>query len=237
MKTNLFATAVITLLLFASCTEAFRHKMKVADHYVDDMNATGVTCGASTNTTNGVTVTKTTLTFAGCDNKIEDIEREYAANRVAKDFYGEMTEEDLAGETHLEIIAETKDKITFTYVFELEDLKEVEEYLATTDKVVNACIEDDQAAIGKLKDDEMMPDEAMYQIYNVTHYNDSLFAGQQLKTEVIGYRFAEGAEDPDLQLFSVDYGVTGDNAITYYTINIDRETKKVVYIWLRTDPL
>lgn len=234
MKTNLTtALCALTILFLSSCTEAFRHKMEVADKYVDDMHASSVTTGASTNTNNGETVSMTTLTFKGCEAGIDDIDREWAANRVAKEFLAEMAEKDIEGETHLQIIAETGEN-NFDYMFELDDLKRTDEFLAIATEAVNACISADTSAINAMKDDAMMPDDQMYQIYSVMFYNDSLYGGAQLDPEVLGYRFAEGVDDPDLKLFSVDYNASATEAHTRYTINIDRDTKKVVYIWLKT---
>jgi hypothetical protein len=233
IKTNLLALGAISMLLLSSCTEAFRHKMEVADKYVDDMKATGVTCGASAATSNGESTSQTMLTFTGCDPDVEDIEREWTANRVANEFLGEMTGKDLEGETHLQIIAETG-KNNFDYTFELDKLKRTDEYLDVVNEAVEACIAADTLAVDALKDDELMPDDQMYQIYNVLVYNDSIYGGQKLDNELLGYRFTTGVDDPDLKLFSADYVAKGAEATTRYTINIDCDTKKVVYIWVKT---
>ncbi len=235
-KTNPIVLCAFLMLFLASCTEAFKHKQEVADKYLDDMNASSVTCGVSAETSNGVSTSMTTFTFKDCSSHIEDVERERAANSVAKEIATELSEKDLEGETHLKIIAESKAGETFTYLFELPELRKAEEYLKITDDAVAACIADDQAAIQKLKDNELLPDDVMGEIYYVTHYNDSLYAGQKLTTEMLGYRFANGVDDPELELFSVDYEVTGESAHTNYTINVDRNTNKVVYIWLKTNP-
>lgn len=236
MKANFILAGALATLLFVSCTDTFRYKMQVADKYVDDMEATGVTCGTSTQTNNGTSMSMTTLTFTGCRPEVGDVEREWMASRVAKDFLGEMTDKDLEGETHLKIGVETTDGAAYEYLFPLNELKEVGGYLAITDKALQACVMDDEAAFDQLKDNKLMPDEEMYQIYLVTHYNDSLFAGQPLDKKMLGYRFAEGANNADLKLFSVDYDVQGETAHTFYTINLDRDTKKVVYVWLKTNP-
>jgi hypothetical protein len=236
MKTNPIALCAIAMLFLASCTEAFKHKQEIADKYVDYMNAARVTCGVFSETNNGESMSMTTFTFSDCSSHIEDIEREWAANKVAIDMLGELSEKDLEGETHMKIIAESKAGETFTYLFELPDLRKTDEFLKIADDAVAACIADDHDAIHKIKDNKMMPDDLMDEIYDVTHYNDSIYEGQKLTTEMLGYRFANGADDEELELLSVEYDVKGESAHTYYTINVDRNTKKVVYIWLKTDP-
>lgn len=231
-KFLLFGT--VAMLCLASCTAEFKHKMEVADKYIDDMSADNVVCGTASETNNGQSMSMTTLKFTGCSSHIDEIEREWAVNKVAKEFYGEMTEKDIEGETHLKITAETKGSTTFDFIFPLSDLKRIDEFTAICNEAMEACVYNDTAAIDALKDDEMMPDEEMYQIYNVMAYNDSLYEGDNVVKDMMGYRFAEGENDPDLKLFSVDYDVTGTNYHTRYTINIDRETNKVVYIWLKT---
>lgn len=227
----------IGLMLFAtSCTEAFKHKMEVADKYLDDMQASSVVCGTATETNNGETMNMTTLKFEGCANSTEDLERERIANQVAADFYSEMKPEDVAGETHLKISAETKDNMQYEYLFELEALKNVSEYQSTADQMLEACIAQDSLAIRELKDNSMMPDDQMYQIYDVLAYNDSIYAGDNLVKEFNGFRLTNGVDDPDLELFSANYMVVGKEWNTMYTINIDRSSKKVVYVWVKTDP-
>lgn len=236
MTKSPIAICVIAILFLASCTEAFKHKQEVAEKHLDEMEAGNVTCGVLAETNNGESRSMTTYTFTDCSSQIEDIEREWTANKVANELLAELTEKDLEGETHMKIIAETKAGETYTYLFELPDLKKTEEYIKITDDAIAACIEDDQDAFDKLKDDELLPDEAMIEIYSVTHYNDSVYDGQQLTTEMLGYHFTTAVEDEELELFSADYDVAGENAHTMYTINVDRNTNKVVAIWLKTDP-
>jgi Fe-S cluster assembly iron-binding protein IscA len=236
MNKTLLALSAIATLWMTSCTETFKHKMEVADKYLDEIGATSVTCGTAAETSNGESMSMTTLSFSGCPDDIEDIAREWAANRVAVGFFGEMTEKDLEGETHLRVNVETDDAHAYEYTFKLNDLKKTEEFLKIADDALQVCINNDQEGFDKMKDDEMMPDDQMYQIYDVMAYNDSIYDGQVLATELAGFRFANGAEDPDLELFSVDYDVIGETSTTAYTINVDRKTKKVVYVWLKTTP-
>jgi hypothetical protein len=235
-KTNPLAICVIAILFLASCTEAFKHKQEVANKYLDEMNAGSVTCGVLAETNNGESMSMTTYTFSDCNSHIEDIEREWAVNRVANEMLDELTEKDIEGETHMKIVAVTKNNERLEYLFLLDDLRRTEEFLKIADEVLAACIADDQEAIDKLKDDSYLPDDAMGEIYTVTHYNDSLYEGQKLNTGTLGYHFASGTEDDGLKLFSVDYDVTGESAHTSYTVNINRDTKKVAGIWLKTNP-
>lgn len=235
MKTFL-ATATLALLLLTSCTEAFKHKMKVADQYVDDMHATGVTTGASTNTNNGETQTMTTLTFTGCENDMEDADRAYIATRVAKDFLGEMTDKDLEGETHLQIIAETEDNYNYTYLFLLDHLRLTDEYLDVAKDAVNACIKVDTAAFDAMKDDDALPDNEVGDIYRAMHYHDSIYGGAERKLEVLGYFYENLVNQPDREVLTVEYiAEAGGQPGTRYSLRIDCETKKVVYIWLRME--
>lgn len=236
MTTRPLAICAIAIMFLSSCTEAFKHKQEVADKYIDDMEAGNVVCGVLSETNNGESRSMTTFTFSDCSSNIEDMDRQWAASKVANDMLGELTDKDLEGETHLKIIAETKDGISFTYLFELAHLKRTEEYMKIADATVAACIADDQEAIDKLKDDGLMPDDAMHEIYDVTHYNDSVYEGQKLTTETLGYFFANAEDNAELEMFSVDYDVIGDAAHTTYTINVDRNTNKVVAIWLKTRP-
>lgn len=236
MKSKFLLPGTLVLLLVASCTEAFKHKMEVANKYLGDMNAKSVICGTATETTNGKSITMTTLKFEGCANTTEGIERERITNQVAVDFYGEMKPEELEGETHLKISAETKDNTQFEYLFDLESLKSVGEYQKITDQMFEACIAQDTAAIRDLKDNSMMPDEQMGSIYEVLAYNDSIYQGDNPVKEFIGFRLTNGVEDPDLQLYSANYMHNGKDWHTMYTININRKTKKVVYIWVKSDP-
>ena len=230
---NYFVLLLFPVLLIASCTEAYKHKQEAARNYVDDMQASGVTCGIRAETNNGVSREMTTFTFSGCSPDLQDVEREWIANRVAYGLVSDLAEKDLEGETHLEIIAEI-DGGQREYLFELPHLRKTKEFLQVVDQALDACIANDGAKLNALKDDALMPDEVMGNINAVMQYNDSLYRGQQLTTEMFGYRFASGEKDPDLKLFSVDYDVTGQTNHTLYTINVDCKTGKVVYVWMKT---
>lgn len=236
IKTNPLALCAIVILFLSSCTEEFRHKMEVADQYVDDMHATSVTTGVSTNTNSGETQSKTTLTFKGCDNDIEDAERAVVATRVAKEFLGEMKEKDTEGETHLEIIAETAGNYQYTYLFLLDHLRKTDEYLAVAKDAVDACMAVDTVAFDAMKDDEALPDNEMSGIYSAMSYHDSVYGGGDRKLEVSGYFFENLVNDAEREVLTVDYlASAGGLPTTHYTLRIDCETKKVVFIWLRLE--
>lgn len=237
MKKQALFLSAITLLIFAtSCTEAFKKKMDTANKYLDEMMAKSVVCGTASETNNGVSMSMTTLKFEKCDAGLTDAERERRANNVAKEFYDAMTPEDLSGETHLKITAETEDDMVYEYLFDLNDLKELDTYKKITDQMFEACIAQDTATIVELKDNTLMPDDQMYQIYDVMAYNDSLYAGQNPVKDMLGYRLTNGVDDPNQLMYSANYLYTGTEFQTMYTINVDRKTKKVVYVWLKSDP-
>jgi len=237
MKKQALIFSAIALTAFAtSCTEAFKHKMKAADNYVDDMQAKSVICGTATETTNGESITMTTLKFEGCANTLEDMERERIANQVALDFYKEMKPEELEGETHLKIGATTKSDMQYEYLFDLESLKNEGAYRTIADGMFEACIAQDTSAIQELKDNSMMPDADMYQIYDVLAYNDSIYRGDNPVKDFAGFRMTNGVDDPDLEMYSANYTYDGKDYLTNYTINVDRNSKKVVYVWVKTDP-
>lgn len=232
-QTHAFIALLITAAAFASCTEAFKKKMTNADAFLDEMMATGVNVGTASETNNGASKSYTTLTFKGCNADLTDAERERRANDVAHGFYKSLTAEDLQGETHLQIISETADNVTYTYFFELSGLKAVDDCDKVAKGMLDACLSLDTAKIQELKDNAFMPDDQMYVIYDALAYNDSLYGNASPKIESLGFRLTDGADDPNLKLYSANYIITANEVATLYTINVDRKTKKVVYIWVR----
>lgn len=220
---------------FSSCTEAYKKKQATANELLDEMKAGGVVVGYSAKAEAGSDTRKTTtLTFSDVELK-DPMELEYRVNRVAMEFFNKVGETEMKDETHLEIITQTDDG-SYTFLFPLSDLRKMESYLTVADAMVNACHEMDTLKIQELKDDAYLPEEVMAEIYAVNAFNDSIYHGQPFAIEQVGYRIAEGEEDPDLELVSVDYECGNDKNLTRYTINVDRKTKKVVYMWMKTDP-
>jgi hypothetical protein len=232
-QTHVFFALLIAAFVFTSCTEAFKKKMASADTYLDEMMATSVNVGTSAETNNGESKSYTSLTFKGCDADLTDAERERRANEVAHGFYKSLTAEDLQGETHLQIISETADNVTYTYLFELEGLKAVDDCGKVAKEMLDACLAQDTSKIRELKDNDFMPDDQMHIIYDVLAYKDSVYAGTTPKIEPLGFRLTDGADDPDLKLYSANYIAEKSGEATLYTINVDRKTNKVVYIWIR----
>lgn len=226
----------VLLVALASCTEAFKKKMETANSFLDDMMATSVVVGTATEASGGKSMVMTTLKFEGASADLADGERERRANQVAYDFYSAMSKEDLKDETHLKITSATTDDLVYEYLFDLNDLANVKEFWKVTDEMFQACIDMDNAKIQSLKDDSYMPDDQMGVIYDVNAYNDSVYTGAQPAKKTLGFRLTDGADDEDLKLFSANYEYgTADN-VTRYTINVDTKTKKVVYLWVKTDP-
>ncbi len=219
-----------------SCTETYKKKQTVADGLIGDMGATSVSVGYSTKAEAGSeTISKTTLTFKGVDFT-DDVAGEIVVNRVAQKFITGLSKEDLKDETHLEIVIDAKDKLEYTFMFRLTELAMVPEFQAITDAMIKACVEKDTVKIQELKDNEYMPDDQMSVIYDVNQYVDSLYMGQKMEQENVGFRLTNGADNKDLKLFSANYVRVGTEFLTQYTINVDRKSKKVVYIWMNTDP-
>lgn len=237
-RANIVVILILTVIIsgLSSCTEAYKKKQETANELLDEMRAGGVIVGYSAKAEAGSESTKTTtLTFSDVEMG-DPIELEFRVNRVAMDFFAKVGETEMKDETHLEVIVQTKDDASYSFLFPLSDLRKMESYLAVADAMVNACHEMDTTKIQELKDDAYLPEEVMAEIYAVNAYNDSIYRGQPFAIEQTGYRIANGEDDPDLELLSVDYECGNDMNKTRYTINVDRKTKKVVYMWMKTDP-
>jgi hypothetical protein len=136
----------------------------------------------------------------------------------------------------LKIITKLDNDKSWEYTFELPDLDQISQYQKVTDEMVQAMIDQDTAKMKELKDDSYLPDNELAQIYAVMAYDDSIYNGQTVKKELTGFRLASGKDDPDLQLYSANYDCGTKEMQTRYTVNVDRKTKKVVYLWTKTDP-
>ncbi|HTF03175.1 MAG TPA: hypothetical protein VK826_04085 [Bacteroidia bacterium] len=237
-KTNpiVLLLLVATAFTFTSCTEAFKRKMDTAEAALPELGAKNVIVGTSTETNNGVHRSMTTLTFSGIDSKIDLLDLEQRVTKVAWDFYTSLSREDFKDETHLQVIATLSNGESQTYTFPLPDLDKVSQYQKVTDEMVQAMIDQDTAKMRELKDDDYLPDDQLGQIYAIMAYNDSVYTGKTIKTDLAGFRLANGEDDPNLELFSANYDCGTDDTQTLYTVNVDRKTKKVVYLWTKTTP-
>jgi hypothetical protein len=232
MKTNPLVTLIFSLIFLVSCTEAFQNKNKVAEEFVDDMKASGVTVGYAANTSAGKGTSKvTTLTFNDVTLNIEDLEEN--VNEVALKFYNTIPKEDLKGETALEIVTKMKDGEEYTFNFPLKELAIAEELLKNAEAMVQACHDNDSDKIRKLKDDDYLPDDVMADIYTLNADNAAAFSGQTYQVKRTGFRFASGEDDPDLRMVTANFAGGNKQMFTDYTVNVDCKTKKVVYIWMK----
>jgi len=236
-KTFVFSfIAILTVAGFVSCTQSFQQKMETAKSYLTEIGAEDVVVGTASESKSGTNVVMTTLKYSGMEQPEGKFEFEHKANKLAWDFYRALRAENFKGETHIQVTFVTKDEVEHSYTMAIEDLKRVADFQRIADAMVNACIEQDTATIKELKDNNYMPDEQMGVIYDVNAFNDSLYAGQQIVQEPIGFRFANGEEDKTLELFTSEYECGTPDLVTRYTVNVDRKTSKVVYLWLKTDP-
>ena len=235
LKTTPFLFLMSVAIALTSCTEAFKEKMKSAENYLGEMKADNVVVGTATKTQNGERMSMTTVKFSGVSSSFSDLELEQKANKFAWDFYTSLSSEYFKDETHIEVTLITDGDIEYQYTIPLEALNHVSEYMEKTEAMMLACTENDTATIDGLKDDNYMPDDQMYIIYDYTSFDDSLYSGTETEHELTGFRITQGADDPDLKLFSATYEFGNPYFKTDYTVNIDRESKKVVYIWLKTD--
>lgn len=234
-QTFIFIALLAAVIGTTSCTEAFKKKMEKANSFLGEMMATSVVVGTSSETANGTTQVMTTLKFEECNADLTDAERERRANNVAHAFYKSLTAEDTKGETHLKITCITTDDVTYEYTFDLAHLALVDECRKIADQMLDACIAQDTVKIRSLKDNSYMPDDQMHIIYDVNAFNDSIYAGLSPKKESLGFRLTDGDDDENLKLFSANYEYGTRDIVTYFTINVDLKTRKVVYIWLKTD--
>lgn len=232
MKTNPTVFLLFIGAFLGSCTEAYQNKNKVAEEFVDDMKASGVTVGYAANTSAGKGTSKvTTLTFSGVTLNIEDLEEK--VNEVALKFYNTIPKEDLKGETALEIVTKMKEGEEYTFNFPLKELAIAEELLKNAEAMVQACHDNDSDKIRKLKDDDYLPEDVMADIYELNAENAAAFSGQTYQVKRTSFRFAAGADDPDLRMITVNFAGGNKKMFTDYTVNVDCKTKKVVYIWMK----
>jgi hypothetical protein len=232
MKTNPLVILIFSMVFFASCTEAFQNKNKVAEEFVDDLKASDVNVGYSAKTAAGEGTSKiTTLTFSGVTLNIEDLEQK--VNEVVLSFYKTVPKEDLKGETDLEIVTKMKEGEEYSFRFPLAELAIADELLETAQAMVEACHANDSDKIRKLKDDDYLPEDVMADIYVLNGENAAAFSGQTYQVKRTGFRFASGEDDPDLKMITADFAGGNKKMYTDYTVNVDCKTKKVVYIWMK----
>lgn len=233
-RTNPFLFVILALVVFGapSCTESFSEKMESAKHYLKEIGADNVVVGTAAETKDGQSMVMTTLKYSGLDEPSKELDFEWKANKLAWDYYTSLPEKYFKGETHLMITFVTKSDAEFQYVFPLTDLYNIEQFQKVADAMVQACLDSDTAKISELKDSGYLPDDQMGSIYYAIAYNDSLYAGQKAKFNPLGFRLANGAQFENLKLYAVTYECRTDQWRTGYKVNVDRDTKKVVYLEL-----
>jgi len=232
MKTNPIVFLLFIGVFLGSCTDEFKNKNKVAEEFVDDMKASGVTVGYAANTSTGKGTSKvTTLTFNDVTLNIENLEEK--VNEVAFMFYSTIPKEDLKGETALEIVTKMKEGEEYTFNFPLKELAIAEELLKNAETMVQACHDNDSDKIRKLKDEDYLPEDVMDDIYTLNAQNSAAFNGKTYEVKRTGFRFASGEDDPDLRMITANFAGGNKQMFTDYTVNVDCKTKKVVYIWMK----
>lgn len=225
-------------LFVQSCSAGFKKKMEVAVTLKDNLGAKSVTVGyeAKTDTDKGKRV-MTTLTFTGINpDGWDDLGVYIASNLAAYRFVQQMSSQEISGETHVQVVLEMENKMTYTNEFLIKELQESKAFVEVTDQTVEACKNQENQKLHELCDQSYLPDSVMGSIYHVNAYSDSLYRGKTRKPELKGIRFANGEEDPNLELFSTLYLEKHPGVITRYVINVDRKTKKVVFVSVSTQP-
>lgn len=243
MKTSKKNSIVFLLLaglaFFAqSCSAGFKKKMEVAATLKENLGAKSVTVGYTTKTDSdkGKRV-MTTLTFSGINpDGWDELGVFIASDLTAYRFVQQMSPQEISGETHVQVILEMEDKMTYTNEYLIKELQQSKAFVEVTDQAVEACKNQDNQKLHELCDQSYLPDSVMGSIYHVNAYNDSLYHGKTRKPELKGIRYANGEEDPNLELFSALYLEKHPGIITRYDINVDRKTKKVVYVSVNTQP-
>lgn len=224
------------VMLFVACEDNLQYKRNAAELFSNELMATEFSVGMVQDTIAGGESMMTVLTYTGCNDNFTAAEMERRANSVARDFYIALEgREEIAGEKHLKIICVTGSKVQFEYFFHLDELKRVEEYIQVADEMLDALMLNDSLAIDSLKDDMALPDSLMDPIYAATAKNDSLvFYLKDSNRENLGFRLTDDKQGQ--RVYSANYEYSTDDYVTYYIINVDCKTKKVVYIWMKTDP-
>lgn len=236
-NTGIFLFLLCGALLFNACSPAFKKKMEIANKLKKEIVAKNVTVGFETKTdTDKGKRSMTTLVFTGINpDGWDELGMQIAANLLAYKFMKEMNPQEMANETHVSVTLEMADGTSFNDEFLISDLKEAEPLIAVADEAVNACVKQDNKKLHELNDQAYLPDSVMGDIYHVNHYNDSVFAGKTRKPEIKGMRFANAEDYSDLKLLSLLYIEQHPGVRTRYDVNVDRKTKKIVYISVYTD--
>ena len=235
--TGIFLFLLGSTLFFTACSPAFKKKMEIANTIKKDIGAKNVTVGFETKTDSDKGKrSMTTLVFTGINPEgWDELGMQIAANLAAFKLVKEMNPQEMANETHVSVTIELEDGTSFNDEFPINDLKEAAPLIAAADEAVNACVQQDKQKLHELCDQAYLPDSIMGDIYRVNHYNDSLFSRKTRKPEIKGMRFANAEDYPDLKLLSLLYIEQHPGVRTRYDINIDRKTKKLVYISVHTN--
>lgn len=228
-KPLLLVLAVVVLL--ASCSAGFKKKMEVAEGLRHYFEAKNVHVGYKSESSGSDKKAETTLTFSGVSDKDwDDLGLSMTAGLVAWKFMKEMPEAMLKDETHVAVVVETTDGAQHEYEFPMEDLREADALLPVTDKAVIACMKQDRDVLHGLDSQEYLPDSVLEPVHAYAAQNDSIFAGMNRSPLLRGFRWAAAEDDPALQLFCTLYLEEHTRQNVRYDINVERKTKKVVYL-------
>lgn len=236
--TLVFLFVASCAILFNACSPGFKKKIEVANKLKNDLGAKSASVAFETKAETGKGKRSMThLTFTGINpDGWDKIGVLTASNLAAYKFVNSMSPQEISGETHVAVTLEMRDHLSYTNEFPVDELKEAEALLAITDKVIEACVKQDKKQMHDLNDQHYLPDSLLGEIYIRNELNDSIYRGKTRKPELKGIRYARAQEDGNLDMFCVMYIEKHPGMITRYGVNVDRKTKKVVYISVYTRP-
>lgn len=241
MRKNILINISLLLLLGAgliSCSESLKKKFAAAQALRVYLGASNVVVGSSSSSSHGQTRVMSKLEFEGLDgSQWDEMGLEVTANLVAYKYYKAVGADDFKGDTHIAISLKTSDLTTYNYEFPLGEIKEVGDLLPVADKMAEACKKQDNETFRSLVDPQFLPDSTLGQMFYVNHFNDSVYAGSDRKISLKGIRFADSEDESlGLKLFSAIYTEESPKYSSFYQMNIDRKTKKIVRLVMNTDP-
>ena len=232
---SLLVLSAFILFILTSCSEAFKAKLRYAEDHRDDMMAKGATVTSSAEVIEGRSSTGTTLTFSSCEARLQNAERERRANMLAVDYYHHVEATALEGESFMRVVCETTDDSVYSYLFWFDELSTQPSCMEVAEEMLDACLLNDTTKIKSLKDNAYLPDGELLFIHAENARNDSLYEGSTRSKALLGFRITGAEKFADLRLVSCNYECGNAHYRTYYTINVDVKTQKVVYLWMKTD--
>lgn len=233
MNRNGFIIALFALVALTSCKDTLEPKRTLAGALALQLMATDSKVEMVQDPSNPEKM-MTVLTYTGCSADLTDAEMERRANSVAADYINGLGVNDTS-EEHLKMLCETTTDLRYEYLFNISELREVKVYDDTARAMLSSIIAGDTVAIAAGIDAHFISAADVHAIYMENVSDHTKYAGEFPQTEFLGYRLTASKEDPSQHVFTTNYTVSNESYITYYTINVDCRTKKVVQIWMKTD--